>query len=136
MWLVKPKTSYRNSFVSTFFDDINNDYLAQGQSNCQSNVVEDEQQIIVQIALPGVRKADLKVSYVDHILSISSIEETKETQSPEHVTSSFFKLSNMKKQFYIKDIQTNKISAELEHGILTVTCPKKESIKPVQINIK
>ena len=99
------------------------------------NIWEDENGFYVEAELPGLSMDDLEIYIHDgDELSIkgvrkeSEIEGTWRRQERGHGEfSRTFKLSD------VVDVQ--KVSAELNNGILTITLPKSEAVKPRKIEI-
>ena len=79
---------------------------------------------IVEMALPGYEKKDIELSAKDNRLTIESSEHDAWKRS-------------FSKSFEIpSDVNNSKISAEMRNGILTITLPKVEQSKTKLINIK
>ena len=94
----------------------------------RTNVVENEKDYQIEIAIPGLIKDDLEIMVEDNILSISHERDEEET----------FRFTNsFKKQYTLPDdITVDTITADVENGILTVTIPKvKKKIKKRVIKI-
>ena len=79
---------------------------------------------IVEMALPGYDKKDIKLSTKDNSLTIESSEHDE------------WKRSFSKSFQFPSDVDTSKISAEMKNGILTITLNKAEQTKTKTINIK
>lgn len=70
----------------------------------------------VNIVSPGKKKSDFDIELVDNILTVS--------------------IGNYFEKFKLTDkVDQKKISAEYESGILTVSLPRKESVKPKKIEV-
>lgn len=76
--------------------------------------------------LPGVRKADAEVNLDNGELSISG-RRTSGKDEPVLQYRRFFSVDPA--------IDSEKISAHVENGVLTVTLPKPEAVKPRRINV-
>ncbi|MEJ2636688.1 MAG: Hsp20/alpha crystallin family protein [Calditrichia bacterium] len=98
------------------------------------DIIETQSAIVVLAEMPDINKQNLSVNVKDGILSIKGkrengkiygrylMRETSEVAYERH-----FELE--------EDLDTEKISAEYEHGILKVTIGKKEKVKPKVISI-
>lgn len=76
-------------------------------------------------ALPGFSKEDLKIEVDGRILSISAeIDEALENR---------FRKSFSKRYTLANDVDTDTISAKMEHGILTISFGKTTETKKVTI---
>lgn len=94
------------------------------------DLYEDKDNTYVRAELPGVNRADVNVELVDGYLTITAARKTpaRDSQPEQAVT--------FTRSVTVSDtVQTDKISAQYENGILTVTLPKREEAKPRKIAI-
>lgn len=90
---------------------------------------EDENNAYVRADLPGVKRDQIQVEVVDGYLNLSATRETKVGESQSSV--------EMSRSVRLTDeVQTDKVSAAYEHGVLTVTLPKQEHAKPRKVSVK
>ena len=84
--------------------------------------------------LPGVKKADLEIGIEDGVLTISApVADVESRQKPVYRE---YGVGGYVRRFALSDkIDQARISAELESGVLTVTLPKAERLKPRRIEI-
>lgn len=103
-----------------------------GASNYGADLYEDEDHYYARLELPGVKKADLKLELHDHQLSVSYERqngEPKKADQPRETAVS-------KRIVTVPDgIDSEKVSAKLEDGILTITLPKSVERKPREIKV-
>lgn len=101
----------------------------ENRLNPTANLYEDENNFYAQFELPGVKKKEIEVKLENAVLTINGKRESSEKGSEQ----SF----NFSRSISIPDgIQENKIKANYENGILTVTLPKAELSKPKLIEVK
>ena len=101
------------------------------------DVVEGDQNFTIRCELPGLEQNDLDLSVVSNVLTIKG---EKKDRNKEKQTAYF------KKECWSGSFQrtislpnsadTEKISAVLKDGILSIELPKKEEAKPKQISVK
>ncbi|MBW8781777.1 MAG: Hsp20/alpha crystallin family protein [Verrucomicrobia bacterium] len=93
------------------------------------DLYEDKDNTYVRAELPGIDRSDLNVELVDGYLNIRATRKTREDGREEA-----FALS---RSVSVPDaeVQTDKISATYENGILTVTLPKREEAKPRKVSV-
>lgn len=120
-----------NSFLDTFFNDTINQLNHPVQSVPSVNIQETDNEIFLDLAIPGVEKEDVKINLEQNLLTISSNKE----KSKEDVKNNFFKkeysFDNFRRSFRIpKSVDTDAIVANYLHGVLKLTLPKKEEAKP------
>lgn len=103
------------------------------------DIVDTKDELVIYAELPGVNKDDVKVKIHNNILTISG--ERKEPELPEKANClirerEFGKFMRSVRLPYPVDV--SKVSAEYKDGILKITLPKKEEVKPkeIQINVE
>jgi len=132
----RPRGFFRDDFFNNFFDDSQ---LAVLNSTAEVEMYDDDENVIVKIKAPGFEKEDFDISVEDNVLTVSgSIKEEKEEE-------------DKKKKYYYRELRRESFSrsvtlpvrvvsenadAEYKKGILTVSLPKSEEIKPKKITVK
>lgn len=97
------------------------------------NVQENDNEYQIEVAAPGLKKADFKLNYDNGRLTISSEKkEEKEEKEGKKITRKEFSYQSFQRSFAVPEniVNADKISAKYEEGILHVTLPKREEIKP------
>jgi HSP20 family protein len=108
-----------------------------GEAFLPLDVYETEDELVVKASLPGFKPEDVDVSITGDTLTIKgeykAEEETKKRSyyRQEHRYGSFHRAITLPTQ-----IESGKAEAVFEHGVLTLTMPKAESIKPKTIKVK
>jgi HSP20 family molecular chaperone IbpA len=98
------------------------------------DIYETEAELVVLADLPGVSKEGLAVRVEDDILTIRGATGNGLPGSPIYRE---FELANYFRQFELSEkVDQSRITAELKHGVLTLTLPKAEEAKPKKIEIK
>ena len=126
-----------NSFLS---NDYHEDYLLNSK-NPATNVFETDKDFRIELLLPGFVKDDVQMNYHKNLLTIKVDREKKDENANENYKYSHreFGVFNFEKQFQIPNtVNSEKIDAKFENGILTVVLPKKEEAlekAPVKIKI-
>ena len=117
-----------NSLFDTVFSDLFNDefitrpYMSAAKRNSQVLNRDEDWQIV--FAIPGVKKHEVAVKVDDFVLSVSYDNKVNTDQF--NFVSSFSRSWNLG-----HDVDVNKITANHEDGILTITVPKPETKKRV-----
>jgi len=138
MTLLKRANSYLPSFWDNFFS---RDLMDWGNSNFSStdttlpavNVKESDEAFEIDVAAPGMTKADFKVSLENNLLTISSEKkEEKKHEEKGQYTRREFSYQSFQRSFTVPEnlVEGDKISAKYFDGILCITLPKKEEVKP------
>ena len=115
--------------IERLFETALGDFTAPGFSDrFPVDIYEDADHTYVRAELPGVAREDIGVEFVDGYLNLNATRKTKAGEREESFSFS--------RSVSLDDgIDGEKISATLEHGILTVKLPKKESAKPRKIAV-
>ncbi len=100
------------------------------------DLYEDKDKLTVKVELPGLKKQDIEVSLHDGALSVSG--ERKEQNG--HEGSEAYRSERLYGKFnrtvtLPAPVAADKIKANYQDGILTVTLPKTEEAKPRQIEV-
>ena len=99
-----------------------------------ANVVEFEDKFVLDLTVPGFKKKEINITIDKNELIISS---DKEVSDEVKYTRKEFEYGTFNRKFRLPDdVNTDKISAKFTNGILTITIPKMEEVKPTKIEIK
>ena len=85
---------------------------------------------VVEAEMPGYDRSEIDLDYHDNRLTIKAHKETKETDKDEDKTNYIHRerhYESVERNVYLKDINTEKILAKLDNGVLTVEVPKLET---------
>ena len=97
------------------------------------DIYEENDALKVVADLPGVDKDSVAVHVYNNILTIEGKPTHKASGNPVY---SELELVNFFRQFELSDaVDSERISANLENGVLTLTLPKSEKAKPKQIAV-
>ena len=133
-----------NYWFPTVFDDFfNSDLMPRVKATAPAvNVKEDANAYTMEVAVPGVKKEFCRVNInADGNLevAIENKMEHKGEDKKEHYLRREFSYSNYQQVYTLpEDVIKDKISAKVEHGVLTIVMPKltKEEEKKVQRQIE
>jgi HSP20 family protein len=125
------RRSFRPFYMPNLLDD---DFLPTLSSRTSSmpavNIREDEKNYILDLAVPGMDKKDLKIDISDDVLTISSESKEESTEERDGYKKKEFNYSSFCRSFYIPDnVNRDKIGANYKDGILTVSLPRMEEEK-------
>ncbi len=95
------------------------------------NVKEVENAFHIEVAAPGLKKEDFKLSLHENRLTISTQREENKEEKTEKFSRQEFNYSSFQRTFTLpKNVDGEKIDASYTNGILHVGLPKKEELKP------
>lgn len=90
-----------------------------------TNIKETENEIQMEIVMPGVSKENIKLEIKDSTLTISFEKTHQSTIDSESFLRREFEVSNFTRSFTLAEgLQKDAISSKLENGILQITLPK------------
>lgn len=101
------------------------------------NVLEDENAYRISAELPGVPADDVKVVVRDGVLTLNGERkaEARTDGSKHHLVERAY--GSFQRSFSLpKDANGEKVSAEFKNGVLLVTVPKREEVKPREIEVQ
>jgi len=95
------------------------------------NVSETESDYLVMMDLPGVEKKDVEVNLRNGILTVSGERETSEKGDGNNRIWHETSYGTFSRSFELtSDIIEDKIKAKINNGVLNITIPKAEEVKP------
>ena len=121
------RRNFRPFFPSLFDDDFFTTTPGRSNSMPAVNIREDEKNYILELAVPGMDKKDLKIDINEDVLTISSESKNEMEESKEGYTRKEFSYSSFVRSFYVpENVNSDQIQAGYKEGILTVSFPKME----------
>ena len=131
--------NFFNDLPSIFNDDwyINfpEDYTKVLNGRCDFE--EDNEKYSLEMEVPGVKKDEINISLKNDNLTISW-KRTRENKDEKSEKRRIYERSegSFKRNFFVENIDLEKVNAELKDGVLKIILPKKEAAKPKEIEIK
>jgi HSP20 family protein len=129
------------NLIDHFFRDFDRIGLESFSGYGRADVYERDGALVYETELPGMKKSDLEVKIQDDRLVISG--EIKRDESIHR--ESYFRMGRRYGRFQrafpipTENLETHKVKAQFEDGILRVSIPLKESIvekrKPLEIKV-
>jgi len=122
------------------FDDLllwhNSNFLLPHTLAPQAQQIETEEAFILKLDTPGIKEEDIKITIEKDTISIAA-------QRNENIPEAYTLLRQERPEFSLSyretlppGINNLEVSASLKDGVLEITLPKQESIKPkvIQVN--
>lgn len=140
MSIVKRNGNFLTGFPNLFNDIFSRDLWDQNLQHFSStgttipavNVRETNENFMVEMAAPGMSKDDFKIELENNVLTITSEKNAEKIESSDEKYSrrefsyqSFSRLFTLPKEV----VDSDKIQAKYENGLLTLVIPKKEEAK-------
>jgi len=129
-----------NYFPSIFDRFFNSDLMDWNNSNFSStntslpavNVKETKDEFTIEVAAPGMTKKDFNISFHNNVLTISSERKEENEDKNEDYTRREFSYQSFQRSFTVANntVDSDKISAKYNDGILFIHLPKRDEVKP------
>jgi HSP20 family protein len=131
---------YNNEIPSLISNLINGDIENFGLTNFSDtnttlpavNIKESTEGFEVEVAAPGFKKSDFNIELDGDVLTISSEKRIEnEVKEDEKFTKREFSYQSFTRSFTLPEmVESEKITAKYDNGILRIGIPKKEEAKP------
>lgn len=128
-------TRWRNlPALTDMFDNLfeqEQNRMATKQYDCipSVNILETKEAFEIELAVPGMGKDDFNINLENNVLTISSEKEMKKDEDRNY-TRREFAYGSFSRSFTLpKTVDSEKISANHQNGILSIGLPKKEEVK-------
>jgi len=101
------------------------------------DIRETDDAMLVQAELPGIDKKDVKLEVKDGVLTISGERNYEKDVKEENVHRIERSYGRFVRSFSLPtNVNTDKVEASMNNGILEIRLPKKETAKPKAITVK
>ena len=127
-----------NSLVNALFNSDASDFASEGSEfSPRMDMKESEDAYTVKLTMPGIDKNDIDISVSDGLLTVKG--ETREEEEDEKAT---YLVREHKHYSYYRSVRlpsevvADKAEAEYKNGVLKLTLPKAEEVKPKSIPVK
>ena len=125
------------SFIDNFFSrdlmDWNNSNFSSTNSTIPAvNIKENDDSFIIEVAAPGMSKENFAVNLDGDRLLISSERRDDKEEQDGNYSRREFSYQSFNRSFTIPEgtVDGDRIVAKYNDGILIITLPKKEEVKP------
>ena len=125
-----PVRRSQNWLPGIFNDFFGNEWMEKANVTSPAiNIMETEDDYRVEVAAPGMTKNDINIRIDEDnqlIVSMEKKEEQKDDKRGRYLRREF-SYSHFQQTMILPDnVETGKIEAKVEHGVLTVVIPKKK----------
>lgn len=97
------------------------------------DICETMNELILKYDMPGVDKKDVDITFEKNTLKVIGNVKIESLGDPVYQET---RIGNYSRQFTLPDeIDTDRIKAEMNDGVLTIIIPKPEKTKPKRIEI-
>src|SRR5438552_882846 len=100
------------------------------------DLYQNNDNVVAVIELPGMRKEEIEISLHDGMLTISGERKRESSSNGDNAERTERYIVAFRRSIALPSrVDANKVSATYRDGILTVTLPKAEEVKPKQIQV-
>ena len=99
------------------------------------DIYQTNDDVVAVVELPGMRKEEIDISLQDGMLTISGERKDEAPEGDKSARTERF-VGKFRRSITLPTrVDINKVNATYKDGILTVTLPKAEDVKPKQIQV-
>jgi len=104
----------------------------------KTDIKENDEQYTMKVDVPGIDKKDIALKYRDGTLSIAVKRDSISDESDHdgNIIASERQSGRFGRQYSLPDVDVDKIEARYEHGVLSLTLPKKTAADTHHIEIQ
>ena len=97
------------------------------------DISEKENQLIIDAEIPGVKKEDLKITLQDNILTIEGEKKNTSNEDERKYFRTERSYGSFKKSFNLpEDVDSEKVNAKFNNGVLSIVFNKVKEEAPVE----
>ena len=111
--------------------------LRDGWSVPAIDMYQTDDEIVVKAALPGIKADEVQINITGEVLTLKGEMKHEEEKNEQawHIREQRWGAFE-RSVILPTDVVADKAKADFEHGILTITLPKAEDVKPKTITVK
>ena len=101
------------------------------------DMYQTDDEIVVKAALPGIKADEVQINITGEVLTLKGEMKHEEEKKEKAWHMREQRWGSFERSVVLPtDVVSDKAKAEFENGILTITLPKADEVKPKTINIK
>ena len=136
MTLVKFNNGQKNA-VNPWFTDVFDSLINDSRLNDRFvnktpavNIAETESEFHIELAVPGLKKEDFKISIDKNVLSVSAEKKTENVDETKKYSKREYSYNSFVRSFTLPESADQaKIDAQYNDGVLSLSVAKKEEAK-------
>jgi len=114
--------------IDRLFETVLGDYTSPTADRFPVDLYEDKDNLFVRAEVPGVDRSNINVEVVENYLNITAARKSSENGQEQSFSFS-------RSVAIPESVQPDKVAAQYQDGVLTVTLPKKEEAKPRKVAV-
>ena len=132
------RSSHRDLF-DRFFEDFGMpSFFSEERAFTPAfDVSENDSNFVVKAEVPGIDQKNIDISLSNGLLTISGEKKHEKKEESEHYHTVERSYGSFRRTFRLPtEVDTDNVDATYKDGVLTVTLPKSEAVKPKKIEEK
>jgi HSP20 family protein len=130
----RPAPGSFNNFFEDFFQDLpsiwTNGNAGYRNGNVPANIRETNDGFVLELVAPGFEKSDFRIQLENEMLTVAAESKAEKEEANDKQLRKEFRFHSFSRSFHVGDqVDTEKIDAGYESGILTLNLPKKKEVK-------
>jgi len=126
--------------MDTLFDQLFQGSLLSGRSEEQRvmrvDIKDTQDAYVIEAELPGISKENIDIKIQDKLLTLSVRQDEQSESSKDQYIVRERRVRSLERSFDVRAVDTEKITAKFENGLLALHLPKLEPAKPDSRSIK
>ena len=100
------------------------------------DIKETKDDFVLMAEVPGMAKDDIKINISENTLTVKGEKKEEKKEDDQNYHRVERRYGTFQRSFTLPiQVQGNKVKAAYKDGVLTITLPKKEEVKPKEIPI-
>lgn len=101
------------------------------------DMYETDDEVVVKATLPGIKPEELEITVTGNVLTLKGeVKEEEKVEKANYICQER-RFGMFRRDLTLPvDVDVDKAKAEFENGVLTLTLPKVEEVKPKRLEIK
>jgi len=131
-------TDEMNRLADTVFrDSARETSLFKGAWSPAVDISEDDDNFYLQVELAGMKRDDVKIRYEEGLLTVTGEKKSEKEEKDVNYHRVERSFGKFERSFRVPTrIVSEKIDANFTNGVLTITLPKAEEVKPKEIEVR
>ena len=130
--------------ISTFrramdrvFDDFGQNWRGETELTFPIDLSETENEVVVKAVLPGIKPEDVDISVSEGVLTVKGESKFEQKTENENYYRQEIRYGAFHRSVPLPSrVNHEQADAEFKDGVLTVTLPKAEEVRPKQIKVR